>query len=296
MLSQALSEATTFLGSMAVAETALLASAASAGLDVAGVAALRDVELVARAINTGVQEVGLYGATQLGSTGLHAAHLQDWAKGWGAFAAALGRHLEPGRAGGRRGVGRDEQQFPRPGRQHVPGAAEVAPTGISSGSRVVGLIVEDGARNKAYSAVLATAYERALAIGRAQRHRAEVQLAEMIAFVMAIVAVSVVVSVVIGRSITRPLQRLGAQAKQISEGELTDVHAGGPNEVRTVARALSGSVASLRNIQAQAAAVAAGELNSPVLRKSLPGPLGEVVHSSVMTDHLGDQRKGNRKG
>ncbi len=280
VLSQALSEATTFLGSMAVVETALLESGTAAGLDVAGVAALRDVELVARAINTAVQEVGLYSATQLSSTGPHASHLQDWAEGWGAFAAAsaaISNQAAPAVAASWNATNNNS---------HVRAvntflAAEVAPTGIISGSRVVGLIVEDGARNKAYSAVLATAYERALAIGRAQQHRAKVQLAEMIAFVIAIVAVSVIISVVVGRSITRPLQRLGAQATRISEGELADVDVEGPLEVRTVALALSGSVASLRNIEAYAAAVAAGDLTNSAIRTPLPGRLGEVVHSSA---------------
>jgi predicted signal transduction protein with EAL and GGDEF domain len=48
-----------------------------------------------------------------------------------------------------------------------------------------------------------------------------------------------------------------------------------------VARALSSTVASLRDIEAHAAAVAAGNLDSSAVHHSLPGPLGEVVHASV---------------
>jgi diguanylate cyclase (GGDEF)-like protein len=87
--------------------------------------------------------------------------------------------------------------------------------------------------------------------------------------------------VLVRRSVTNPLDGLAEQARRISRGELTDVLIRGPHEVRTVARALSSSVASLRSVEAQAAAVAAGDLDSPVVREALPGALGQIVHSSV---------------
>jgi diguanylate cyclase (GGDEF)-like protein len=95
------------------------------------------------------------------------------------------------------------------------------------------------------------------------------------------VSLTVLTLWLVGRQVTRSLRRLSEQAEEVSQGRLVDVGVGGPREVRSVGRALGGAVAGLRRIQAQAGAVARGDLADPVLDESLPGQLGEVVHASV---------------
>lgn len=94
---------------------------------------------------------------------------------------------------------------------------------------------------------------------------------------------SMLIAVAIRRKIARPLGELACQADLVSRGELVDVVAVGPREVRTVATGLSAAVASLRRIEAQAAAVASGDLDSDVVREPLPGLLGVIMHNSVAT-------------
>ncbi|MGY1772757.1 putative bifunctional diguanylate cyclase/phosphodiesterase [Blastococcus sp. SYSU D00813] len=85
----------------------------------------------------------------------------------------------------------------------------------------------------------------------------------------------------VGLRLGRALGGIAEQAGRISEGRLVDVPVAGPREVRTVSAALRSTVASLRRVQDQAAAVAGGHLDDAVLDQPLPGPLGEVVHASV---------------
>ena len=92
---------------------------------------------------------------------------------------------------------------------------------------------------------------------------------------------SVVGAVALGRRVSRSLGVLAGQADQVSKGSLVEVEAIGPREVRTVSAALGSAVGSLRRIQAQAHAVARGDLTDAVLDEPLPGPLGEVVHASI---------------
>lgn len=95
--------------------------------------------------------------------------------------------------------------------------------------------------------------------------------------------VSVLIALVVRRKIARPLQALSEQADLVSRGKLSDVTSDGPREVRTVAEGLAAAVGSLRRIEAQAQAVATGDLDSDIVREPLPGPLGQVMHDSVTT-------------
>ncbi|WP_432541803.1 putative bifunctional diguanylate cyclase/phosphodiesterase [Kineococcus sp. SYSU DK002] len=51
--------------------------------------------------------------------------------------------------------------------------------------------------------------------------------------------------------------------------------------MRVVAQGLSAAVGTLRRVQAQADAIAAGDLDCEVVRTAVPGPLGAIVHASV---------------
>jgi diguanylate cyclase (GGDEF)-like protein len=113
------------------------------------------------------------------------------------------------------------------------------------------------------------------------RHDATVQL-WMLSVTIAVIALLLVLLLfAITRAITRPLLLLAEEARQVSEGVLVDVRPSGPREVQVVGRALRAAVDSLRQLQSQVEAVARGDLADPTLENPLPGPLGEVMHSSV---------------
>lgn len=276
----AMKDVTAFLATLASTEYAQVSAATKDGIDSAEIKALHDANLTMRATQAAAQELTLFSATQFLNGASPAELRATWAQAWGTYAGAS--------------VAVEEQSAPEIARQWNAAnatpkirefnaflASQLTPKSGVPIAKMIELIIVDGSRNQAYMTVLNSALDRALVAGRAQRHKAIVDLAWIIAVALLLVALSIAIAVLIRRSITRPLDRLAEQATRISLGELTDVHVGGPREVRTVARALSSSVASLRNVEAQAAAVAAGDLDSPVVRQALPGPLGQVVHSSV---------------
>jgi diguanylate cyclase (GGDEF)-like protein len=276
----AMTSVTSFLAAMASTEYAQVTAATKRGIDSAGIQALHDVDLTMRAAQAAAQELTLFSATRFLNGAPPAELRARWAQAWGTYAgasAAVARQSAPYVARQWNAV----NATPEFRRFNQFLASQLTPTAAVSIAQTIELIIVDGSRNHAYKAVLNSALDRALAAGRSQRHSAILDLAWIIAVALLLVSLSIAIAVLIRRSITQPLDRLAEQATRISLGELTDVHVRGPREVRTVARALSSSVASLRNIEAQAAAVAAGDLDSPVVRQALPGPLGQVVHSSV---------------
>jgi diguanylate cyclase (GGDEF)-like protein len=271
---------TSFLAAMASTEYQQVAAATADGIDSAGIQALHDADLTVRAAQAAAQELILFSATQYLNGGQPAQLRATWAQAWGTYSgASAGVADQSAPAIAEKWNAVNDGPAVRAFNEFL--ASQLTATATVPVGKMIELIVEDVSRNQAYMAVLATAVDRALAAGSAQRHKAVWELAWIIAAAMLLVILSIFVAVLTRRSVTRPLDRLAEQATRVSLGELTDVHVSGPREVRTVARALSSSVASLRNIEAQAAAVAAGDLDSPVVRQALPGPLGEVVHSSV---------------
>jgi diguanylate cyclase (GGDEF)-like protein len=279
-LTNALSGAISFLTTLAARENTQIIAATTEGIDSSVTQALRDVELTARATEVAAEEAAMFSATQFAEFADSAQYHVAWAQAWGSYAAAstaVAKQSSPSIAEQWNAVNATAsvQAF----NQFL--ASNLTTTATLPVMKIVQLLIEDGARNQAYMAVLATTLDGALVAGRAQRHRAMLDLAWIIAAALLLVVLSLGIAALVRRSITRPLDQLAEQATRISEGELTDVHVGGPREVRTVARALSSTVASLRDIEAQAAALAAGDLGSSVVRQTLPGPLGEVVHSSV---------------
>jgi diguanylate cyclase (GGDEF)-like protein len=129
--------------------------------------------------------------------------------------------------------------------------------------------------------VLNLATARAVSAAAAQRHSAMVALWAILAMVLALLAGCVLIGWWVLRSITRPLRDLAESARRVSRGVLDDVPVHGPEEVRTAAEGLASAVANLRNIEAQASAISAGDLDNEVLHIPQPGPLGQVVHGSV---------------
>jgi diguanylate cyclase (GGDEF)-like protein len=125
------------------------------------------------------------------------------------------------------------------------------------------------------------AVDSARALADADAAHAQEDLQSTLQLGVGILLLSSVTAAAVGLRLGRALGGLADQAGRISEGRLVDVAVTGPREVRTVSAALRSTVASLRRVQAQAAAVARGDLDDRLLDQPLPGPLGEVVHASV---------------
>ncbi|KQS73687.1 bifunctional diguanylate cyclase/phosphodiesterase [Modestobacter sp. Leaf380] len=143
------------------------------------------------------------------------------------------------------------------------------------------LVTQNAERSVAFGALLDTAVGTAVDAAGADRAAADRARDTTLQVGAALLAVSAGAVVWVGRSVSRSLGRLADRAQEVSRGSLVDVEVSGPREVRTVSAALQASVASLRRIQDQAGAVAAGDLDHALLAEPLPGPLGEVVHASV---------------
>ncbi|WP_328293613.1 EAL domain-containing protein [Kineococcus sp. NBC_00420] len=136
-------------------------------------------------------------------------------------------------------------------------------------------------RDDALRATLDIAAGQAVATAEAYRTQAHEELVKYALITAVLLVLSVGGTLYTSRSIGGPLARLAGAAEAISLGELVDVVVEGPPETRTVARGLGAAVASLRSVQAQAQAVADGDLDDEILRRPVGGPLGRVVHASV---------------
>ncbi len=282
-LKDGLNQPEQFLTAITGVENDQIRRANRAGLSDSAAQALQDLDLTARATQVGAEEILLFCSTKFDIPVFSKANLQaDWTTTWASYTAAVNDLVSRGSApAGRRWQA--ATSTPAVAQYTAFLTADALDPQPIKMVKLLSLVNADGLRNRAFSEVLTAAVDRALAAGNAQLRQANLDLLWIALACLLLLALSILGLFVVQRSVTRPLQLLAKQAKQISHGELTDVHAGGPYEVRTVAAALESSVATLRNIQAQAAAVAAGELDSPVVQTSLPGPLGEVVHSSVTT-------------
>jgi diguanylate cyclase (GGDEF)-like protein len=136
-------------------------------------------------------------------------------------------------------------------------------------------------RDTALRQVLAQAAATVVTLAQGQADDARAQLERLLVLCGLVVVATLVGTLVVRRLIATPLRRLAEQSRDVAAGELVDVEEHGPTEVRVVAQGLSAAVDSLRQVRAQAEAIAAGDLDSEVVRTPVPGPLGEVVHASV---------------
>ncbi|WP_432491725.1 putative bifunctional diguanylate cyclase/phosphodiesterase [Kineococcus gypseus] len=144
------------------------------------------------------------------------------------------------------------------------------------------LLAADERRAEGIARAVATATDLTVGAATANARRAERELRSLLLLATALLLASVGATLVVRVSLTRPLARLAAQARAVGAGELVDVEESGPEEVRTVARGLAAAVDGLRRLRDQVHAVAGGDLDSEVVRRPLEGPLGRVVHTSVV--------------
>ncbi len=87
----------------------------------------------------------------------------------------------------------------------------------------------------------------------------------------------------LSRQVRRPLARIVAAAKSVREGELElpPLDESGPREIALAAGAFNEMTSTLRAVQAQAIALSAGDLEAPVLQRSLPGRTGAALQSTI---------------
>ncbi len=271
--------------SMTGAQASLIAQAFGTGLDTGVGLALNDLSRVTQLVQYAQLEIAdLAGAAypSLLAADDSQRAVGDWLQVWGGYHAALANLLAVG----------------SPTIVHALQVATASPAAFGFDSyadrsaanpgpippnELTRLYLDSQQRDQVLDGVLTTALAEVQHAATAQRDTAVRALWTITAIVLALALLSALIGWWILRSVARPLGKLAAGARQVSEGVLDDVEVGGPREVRTAARGLAAAVASLRNIEAQAAAVAAGELDSDVVRRALPGPLGRVVHESVET-------------
>lgn len=146
----------------------------------------------------------------------------------------------------------------------------------------MGLTTANGTRDEALRTLVRATGERAVDRAREPAAAARRALGLLVGLCSLIVAGTLAAALLLRRWVAVPLRRLAEQARSVSDGDLVNVEESGPLEVRTVARGLAAAVDNLRRVRDQARAVADGALDAEVVRRPVHGPLGEVVHASVL--------------
>ncbi len=115
------------------------------------------------------------------------------------------------------------------------------------------------------------------------RHQAVADTLRTVAVAVAAMVATALAVVVTSRRIVRPLRALEGASLAVQHGELPDARLAvtGPREVAVSTDAFNGLVSALATLEDQAAALAAGELDSPVLDVVAPGRLAASIQQSV---------------
>jgi diguanylate cyclase (GGDEF)-like protein len=102
-------------------------------------------------------------------------------------------------------------------------------------------------------------------------------------FMLLLILAAVGGVVLLGRAIRRPLARLLVVAESVRAGELDlpELDESGPKELSLAAGAFNEMSATLRAVQTQAIALAAGHLDDPALQSLLPGRTGGALQSAL---------------
>ncbi len=258
-----------------------LRTARALGLDGELATALADLQRTSRATGLASLEISSYLATVARAQTVDRA---QFLKVWGAYrqaAADVSTLSEPAVVAAWRAA---------TGTQAARQLAEVldsaALDGTSGGAPpdpadLTALALDAAQRDEDLREVLTGAAANVVDQAQRQSDEARGQLQRLLVLCGLVVAATLTGTLVVRRVIAGPLGRLAGQARAVAAGELVDVSENGPTEVRVVAQGLSAAVDSLRQVRAQARAIAAGDLDSEVVRTPVPGPLGEVVHASV---------------
>jgi diguanylate cyclase (GGDEF)-like protein len=255
-----------------------LGAARQLGLEGDVAAALADLQRVSRASALASRQTTTYMAMVTDGT---TVHRNDFLRVWGAYRQAsddvvtfssLPVASDWSMAEGSPPAQRLNQVLDR--------VAEQDQTFVSDGLTAVGLNLAE--RDGALRAVLARTAAVVVADAQQQAEGARRELQQLLVLCALVVAATFAGTLVVRRAIAAPLRRLAEQARTVADGELIDIEESGPTEVRTVAQGLAAATETLRRVKVQVEAIAAGELDSEVVRTPVPGPLGEVVHTSLV--------------
>ncbi len=263
------------------AECAAAAAAVSEGVPARTVRAVQDVETIATLAQDANRQTPLYlGSLFAPDTALIGSRLA-WQTGWLSYTDAQ-RQMD--------GLSQESLHAAwvelRDSDLMIGLDAQLTPATTSAEldtdvGRLTELLFRSADRDAALAELVGTAVGNVVAMAAEDREDAAVVLRRTLELGIGLLLVAALGAVWLGRTVSRSLGLLAGQATRISEGELIEVEAHGPREVRTVSAALGDAVAGLRRIQDQARAVARGDLDDALLDEPLPGPLGEVVHASI---------------
>jgi diguanylate cyclase (GGDEF)-like protein len=245
-------------------------------------ASIRDVQLVAAFAQTASQQLPVFLGTQFTIGGAALTQRDTWLTAWQDYADAQ-------RAMTGLSTEALQQEWAAVHTSPAVSSVDTVLTAQASADapslpvlQLVQLVAGSSARDVAVAGLVGDAADAAEAAAAADRSAALDRRNTMLLAGLVLLLLSGAGALATGRRVARSLRLLADQADEVRRGSLVEVRATGPREVRTVSTALDSAVASLRRIQAQASAVADGDLTNAVLEESLPGPLGEVVHASVM--------------
>jgi diguanylate cyclase (GGDEF)-like protein len=135
-------------------------------------------------------------------------------------------------------------------------------------------------------AMLDAATDVALTEVESVREAADDQIQRAYLLAAALTVASLLAALVASRFIVTPLRRLQKAADSLREDTATSAaDVGGPLEVRSAAQAIGDADAHFDLVTRQARALAAGDLEAPVLAEAVPGGLGTALHEAVGTLH-----------
>jgi diguanylate cyclase (GGDEF)-like protein len=176
-------------------------------------------------------------------------------------------------------------------------AAQTDPVGLAESGpiRQAEIFTDAFARIDLMAGLNRVSGRSAISAARAVEDRASEHHRRTLLFSVGVGFLSLLLAGVISVSISRPLRQLARRAGMVTDGRSGGAVAltAGPREVQIVAGALEEAAGSLRRVEKQAQALAAGELDDPVLVRPVPGVLGESVHASVeqLSRSLRDQEE-----
>ena len=161
------------------------------------------------------------------------------------------------------------------------GASSVGPANVSE---LAGLVSSGFARSLAHFNVFEAASVDSVAAADAASQTATDELRNYTMFVAAVMVATVLLLVLVARSISRPLRRLVHVAERVDAGSIAGVtmpRSRGPREVRVVSDAFADLLGGLKVVDEQTNALAAGDLDAPILRVNRPGRLAANLRESV---------------
>ncbi len=107
----------------------------------------------------------------------------------------------------------------------------------------------------------------------------------VVVWIAAVALASMAGGLLLASMLARPVTQLARAAEAMSAGDLDQrIPVAGPTEVRVAAGAMNEAIDTLKLAESQAVALAAEQLDDPILQASVPGTLGRSLHDAV--EHL----------